>query len=651
MNPIIYPSDEATFTSRGYGTLSECISCTVVEALNGEYTLELKYPKNGLHQEYLAVRNIIVCSPNHITEREAFRIYKVNRSLRDSITAYAYQLSYDLSGLIAYTYTGVTTGDINLRESAPSGSIIGALVTGTQLNILGFVNVSSVIWYHVRSMKNPLVSGWCHGGYVTVSNGSYPFTSYSLAEAIEWLNLSSENFSLSTDKTSDADFTVDMPSSVRSWFGGKEGSLVDIYGGEWSFNFHDCVLNSQRGEDNGTRLSYGVNIAQYLKEISDSAYSHIVPYFARKNGDIIVQQTGDEIATGFSEMTRKRLVDVSDQFTSEYGKITDWNLGEDQRKNLIGSGAAYPMKDLSTNTLYLGFNPIAASGNLSEGAVDIEIRYSRPGFGRLIFGASANRGVGIPMPVTGGNTYRFSVVGFMNDTNTYVSVVFVDADGALISRSGEVALPYGNDETAKIIWFYPPSNTAFAVVTFYGTNSSGNWPNHIEVELGAFECVPTDSMVKTAGQNWLASHPLVTDAVTISVEPEVLATTVSLGDTVHVYYDDTMFDTRVIKTTWDSLGERYKKIELGTKKTSLTDTIKSLNSPGISTVSGGDSSSSSIDVGVVDVKLNGNSVTNAGIANISAVTNVKAGSASVVSGGVATLGNAAELSYTVVSTF
>lgn len=649
--PVLYPSSETAFTSRGYGALSDCISCTVVEALNGEYTLELKYPKGGQHEEYLAVRNIIVCSPNHTTEREAFRIYKVNRSLRDSITVWANQLSYDLSGYVATPKIGTTTDIMNLRVSAPNGAIITEIPVGTKLKILGSKIVSSNVWYHVEYVSDPATNGWCQSYYMTLADGTYPHTAYNLEEAIEFLNLSSGDFGISTNKTSDADFTIDMPSSVRSWFGGKEGSLIDIYGGEWEYNLHSCALKNRRGADNGARISYGVNIAQYLKEISDTAYSAIVPYFAKQNGDLIVQKTGDEIATGFTGMTRKRLVDVTSQFSAEYGKITDWALGKEQRKNLIGSGAAYPMKSLSTSTLYLGFNPISATGNLSANSVDIEVRYSRQGFGRLIFAATANRGVGIPMPVIGGNTYRFNVCGFMNGTNTYVCAVYVDDSGTLIARSGEVALPYGNDETEKTIWIYPPSNAAYAVVTFYGTNSSGNWPNHIEVELGAFECVPTAAMITTAGQEWLASHPLATDDVTISVEPEVLATTVSLGDTVHVCYDDAVLDTRVIKTTWDSLGERYTKIELGTRKTTLAETIKSLNSGGIATVSGGSSSEGSIDVGVVDVKVNGTSVTSNGIANINAVTGVTAGGSSVVSGGVAALGNVSTLSYTVISTF
>ena len=576
MIPIVYPSTETAFTSRGYGALADCISCSVTEVLNGEYTLKLKYPKSGINEEYLAVRNIIVCSPNYTTEREAFRISKVNRSLRDSITVWANQLSYDLSGYVATPKIGTTTDTMNLRASAPDGAIITEIPVGTKLKVLGSATVSSNVWYHVEYVTNPAINGWCLSYYMSLADGTYPHTAYSLEEAIEFLNLSSGDFGISTDKTSDADFTIDMPSSVRSWFGGKTGSLIDIYGGEWGYSFFDCVLNSRRGADNGARISYGVNIAQYLKEISDTAYSAIVPYFAKQNGDNIVQQTGDEIATGFTEIERVLPVDVTSLFSASYGNIINWNMSKEQRTKLIGSGAAYPMQNLGTGTLYLGFNPISATGTLSSSGVDIE------GFGgettraSLIFNASANRGVGIPLPVVGGNAYRFKVRGFGSTADCYVSVVFVTEAGVLISRTGAHALPYGNDETVDTVSFFADANAAYAVVTFYGTRSSGSWPNHLELAMNALECVPTATMVTTAGQTWLTSHPSNTDTMTISVEPEVLATTVSLGDTVHVCYDDTLISTRVVKTVWNVLAGKYDALEIGTVKQNIAQTIKNL---------------------------------------------------------------------------
>lgn len=54
---------------------------------------------------------------------------------------------------------------------------------------------------------------------------------------------------------------------------------------------------------------------------------------------------------------------------------------------------------------------------------------------------------------------------------------------------------------------------------------------------------------------------------------------IGLGDTVLICYED-VFETRVIKVVWDVLADNYKMLELGTKKESITDTIKSLSSSG-----------------------------------------------------------------------
>lgn len=249
MIPVLYPNDETAFERRGYGALSDCISCSVTEVLNGEYSLELRYPKNGVHQEHLLVRNIIVCSANHSQSRQAFRIYKVNRSLNNYIVVYAYQLSYDLSGYVFYTAPVTITGGLS------------------------------------RTLE-----------IFTNHSGNF-------------------RFSKSVTKTSSAPFTIDVPSSVRSWLGGKEGSLIDVYGGEWYFDFWNCRLTNRRGSDSGVRISYGVNIAQYVKEITDNAYSEVYGYWAKEddNGQLVVVTSGIW-ETGVTSIHRTLCLDITDKF-------------------------------------------------------------------------------------------------------------------------------------------------------------------------------------------------------------------------------------------------------------------------------------------------------------------------------------------------
>ncbi len=426
MIPVLYNYSETAFTSRGIGALSDCVSCVVSEELNGGYTVELKYPKNGVHQENLLVRNIIVCSPNKYKDREAFRIYKVDRRLKDYITVYANQLSYDLSGYIAYPCSGyVTSWSLNLRESAPSGTTIKVIYENDAFVVLSSQTISGVVWIQIKLYSDGTV-GWCDSTYTYLYDGAT-----SLADAIQHLNTCAGDFTLSTNKSSSTAFKMDVPASVRSWFGGKEGSLIDVYGGEWEYDFFNCNLLTARGSDTGLRISYGVNLAEYIRQNEDNMYSHVMAYYASNDeAGNLTEAHGDEVATGATSIHRTLLLNV----TSEYQNGT----------------------------------------------------------------------------------------------------------------------------------------------------------------------VPTAAQLTTYATNYVTAHrsELIGDAQTITVTPEILNTQeIDMGDTVHVIYDDEMITTRVIKTVWNALADKYDSVVLGTKKTSIAETIKSLSTSGPETANNV----------IVDNALNGSS--------------------------------------------
>lgn len=569
MNPIIYPSDETTFTSRGYGTLADCISCTVPEVLNGEYSLTLKYPKNGINQEYLDIRNIIVCQPNHTTERDAFRISKVNRSMKDSITVYAYQLSYDLNGYVVFAYgAGITNDTLYLRESAPDGNVIMMMESNTTLMILGSTTISSNVWYHVRLEDG--TEGWCLGTYVTVTAllGTYPWTVNSLEKAIDVFNLSADNFEISTNKTSSASFTVNMPSSVRSWFGGKEGSLIDIYGGEWAYNFFNCSLLSRRGSDNGARLSYGVNLAEYIKERTDKAYSDIVPYFYRKSGDTEIVVKGDAVATGYTGTQKSLILDVTDKFESNYGKEVPikmatrlWKSGGDS------SGAAgTPWENIDENGLY--YTEPAMRHYYDWASVQSYTALSNDSFtfqGTTLY-SPLKMCVALPIKIDASTRYEFRC----SCTNgLYVRISYANADFSKLSDT--TTLSVSNNMVSGA--FTTPSNAVWAVIVFEPTTMTAvsTW-NDINITSK-----PSVADVTAQGTAYLSAHPeLSMDSQTISIKPELVNTEVSLGDTVHVAYDDTLISTRVVKTVWNVLAEKYDTLEIGTVKENIATTIKNL---------------------------------------------------------------------------
>ena len=87
--------------------------------------------------------------------------------------------------------------------------------------------------------------------------------------------------------------------------GGQENSLIDIYGGEYSYDKYSISLNANRGEDRGFTLRYGKNLTSFEQDENCAAvYSHIYPYWTDgtttvevNNGEYgkLVPTTGTEL--------------------------------------------------------------------------------------------------------------------------------------------------------------------------------------------------------------------------------------------------------------------------------------------------------------------------------------------------------------------
>lgn len=111
MNPILYSHDEKHFTTNGIGILSDAISCIVDDEVNGKYELTLQYPIDGIHAAHILQRNIILAKPDPISRPQPFRIYKIRRIMRDTLTVNARHIVYDLAGISVMPFTGKNSQD------------------------------------------------------------------------------------------------------------------------------------------------------------------------------------------------------------------------------------------------------------------------------------------------------------------------------------------------------------------------------------------------------------------------------------------------------------------------------------------------------------------------------------------------------------
>lgn len=100
MIPILYDSSEELYTSHGLGELSEATSCEVEEEANGAYQLTMQLPVTARHYKDIERRFQILAKPNPTDRPQPFRIYRVTKPLRGTVTVFARHVSYDLTGVV-----------------------------------------------------------------------------------------------------------------------------------------------------------------------------------------------------------------------------------------------------------------------------------------------------------------------------------------------------------------------------------------------------------------------------------------------------------------------------------------------------------------------------------------------------------------------
>ena len=137
-----------------------------------------------------------------------------------------------------------------------------------------------------------------------------------LGDTITLLNAQSGFFVISSDKSVSAPFKVTEPSSVRSWFGGKQGSILDVYGpGEWKYDNFNASFLAARGQDRGVTIRYGKNLTELSQTLDmTNLCSAIIPYYKAQDGTVT---TGSEVSTGLAGIDRKKAVDFSSEVDPE----------------------------------------------------------------------------------------------------------------------------------------------------------------------------------------------------------------------------------------------------------------------------------------------------------------------------------------------
>lgn len=144
------------------------------------------------------------------------------------------------------------------------------------------------------------------------------FSAQSAAAALSGLKANSataNHFEFWTDKQTSATFTVSVPASIRSLLGGSQGSVLDVYGGEYEWDGWTVKLHNQRGTDRGVTIRYGKNLTDIEQDRNiANVRTGLYPYWADNDGNLVVCDPPIVNAPGSYDFINIQTVDFSQEW-------------------------------------------------------------------------------------------------------------------------------------------------------------------------------------------------------------------------------------------------------------------------------------------------------------------------------------------------
>lgn len=216
MIPVLYEAKETKFRTFGLGEIADAYEVKVTRERNGNYSLYIKYPLDGVFASVFKEELKIKSDAGRRTKWQTFEINRVLRNSKDHIEIFARHIS-------------MRTQDIALKP---------------------FVSRSGID-------AESALEVWRDN---LVGDDTFDVKS-------DILTLGSFNWE------------VDRIGNARGALGGVAGSILDVYGGEYEFDNRTIILHKQMGRKTPTVLEYGRNIVSVEEErLLDGNYTSIYPY-------------------------------------------------------------------------------------------------------------------------------------------------------------------------------------------------------------------------------------------------------------------------------------------------------------------------------------------------------------------------------------
>ena len=174
--------------------------------------------------------------------------------------------------------------------------------------------------YRISKPLRGIVSVYAqHISYDLTGVALTPFSGDYTAENAMNLLFTGTGFTGHSDKTGTKTVGTTIPKSVRSMLGGTQGSLLDLWGGEYKWDNFDVYLYVNRGLDKQVVIQYGKNLTELLADHDLSeVYSELLPYATYIDDDGVSHTvTGDPITITSVISRQKTLIkDFSYNFDS-----------------------------------------------------------------------------------------------------------------------------------------------------------------------------------------------------------------------------------------------------------------------------------------------------------------------------------------------
>ena len=122
-------------------------------------------------------------------------------------------------------------------------------------------------------------------------------------------------FTFWTDKTTVAKMQSPVPSDIWSLLGGKEGSVLDTYRGEYEFDQYTIKLWNRRGADRGVSIRYGRNLRDLQQDRNiANMFTGVYPYWADSEGNLVQLSERYISGPGTYREPKIRPLDLSQSF-------------------------------------------------------------------------------------------------------------------------------------------------------------------------------------------------------------------------------------------------------------------------------------------------------------------------------------------------